>query len=177
MGLMLDPQETRHKMWRLLGDIPAPPQPQVSLISTRQEAMYTLEHFTFGNGVGDAVYGYLILPKNIDYPAPAALYHHEHGGKYQLGKHAAIRIRENGYAPGLALVDAGFVVMAIDAYGFGQREHRGPAGERERGPATELSFFSGERCNSRTIQAQVRAICPKHCFSLNIWRIRPQTFV
>jgi len=141
MGLMLNPQETRQKMWRLLGDIPAPALPQVSLISSRQEATYTLEHFTFINGVGDTVYGYLILPKDIDYPAPAVLYHHEHGGKYQLGKDAAIRIRENGYAPGLALVDAGFVVMAIDAYGFGQREHQGPAGERERGPASELSLF------------------------------------
>ena len=141
MGLMLDPQETRQKMWRLLGDIPAPALPQVTLISSRQEATYTLEHFSFPNGVGDTVYGYLILPKNIDYPAPAVLYHHEHGGKYPLGKEAAIRVRENGYAPGLALVDAGFVVMAIDAYGFGQREHQGPAGERERGQASELSLF------------------------------------
>ena len=141
MGLMLDPQATREKMWQLLGDIPAPALPQATLISTRREATYTLEHFSFVNGVGDTVYGYFILPKGIKYPAPAVLYHHEHGGKYYLGKDAAINIRENGYAPGLALADAGFVVMAIDAYGFGQREHQGPAGERERGGATELSLF------------------------------------
>ena len=60
----------------------------------------------------------------------------------RLGKDAAIKIRENGYAPGLALAEAGFIVMAIDAYGFGQREHQGPAGEREReSGATELSLF------------------------------------
>ena len=141
MGLMQDPQETRKALWRLLGDIPPPALPQVTLISTRREAAYTLEHFTFSNGVGDTVYGYLILPNDIDYPAPAVLYHHEHGGKYPLGKDAAIRIRENGYAPGLALAEAGFVVMAIDAYGFGQREHQGPAGELERGRETELSLF------------------------------------
>ena len=82
-----------------------------------------------------------ILPKDIVHPAPAVLYHHEHGGKYHLGKDAAIRIRENGYAPGLALVEAGFIVMAIDAYGFCQREHQGPAGARESGAATELSLF------------------------------------
>lgn len=141
MGLMPDPQATRQKLWRLLGDIPAPSQPRVSLLATREEVSYRLEHFTFVNGVGDTVYGYLILPTGIDYPAPALLYHHEHGGKYQLGKDAAIRIRENGYAPGLTLVDAGFVVMAIDAYGFGEREQQGPAGERERGRDTELSLF------------------------------------
>ena len=141
MGLMLDPQETRQKLWKLLGDIPAPALPQVTRLSTRQEAAYALEHFSFVNGVGDTVYGYLILPTGIDYPAPALLYHHEHGGKYSLGKDAAITIRENGYAPGLALAAAGFVVMAVDAYGFGQREHQGPAGLRERGRETELSLF------------------------------------
>ena len=141
MGLTLDPKTTREQLWRLLGDIPPPALPQVTLISTRREATYTLEHFSFVNGVGNTVYGYLILPNDIRYPAPAVLYHHEHGGKYALGKDAAIKIRENGYAPGLALADAGFVVMAIDAYGFGQREHQGPAGERERGRETELSLF------------------------------------
>ncbi len=141
MGLTFDPQATRQTMWELLGDIPAPATPQVTLISTREEAAYTLEHFSFVNGVGDTVYGYFILPKNIPQPAPAVLYHHEHGGKYHLGKDAAIRIRENGYAPGLALVEAGFAVMAIDAYGFGQRQHQGPAGAGERGRDAELSLF------------------------------------
>lgn len=141
MGLILDPNETRAKLWQLLGDIPKPALPQVTLISTRREATYTLEHFRFINSVGDTVFGYCILPNDLEVPAPAVLYHHEHGGKYHLGKDAAIRIRENGYAPGLALADAGFVVMAIDAYGFGQREHQGPAGERERGRETELSLF------------------------------------
>lgn len=151
MGLMLDPNETRKALWELLGDIPTPALPQVTRISTRREAAYTLERFSFINGVGDTVYGCLILPKDIDYPAPAVLYHHEHGGKYALGKEAAIRIRENGYAPGLALAEAGFVVMAIDAYGFGQREHQGPAGERERGRDTELSLFKHFLWQSKTL--------------------------
>ena len=141
MGLRLNPQATRQKIWGLLGDIPAPALPRASIISRLEDATYGLEHFSFANGIGDTVYGYLILPKGIEYPAPAVLYHHEHGGKYHLGKDAAIRIRENGYAPGLALADAGFVVMAIDAYGFGQREDQGPAGLDERGAATELSLF------------------------------------
>ncbi len=151
MGLRLNPQATREKIWKLLGEIPAPALPQASLISTRREESYTMEHFTFVNSVGDTVYGYLILPRGIEYPAPAVLYHHEHGGKYSLGKDAAIKIRENGYAPGLALAEAGFIVMAIDAYGFGQREHQGPAGERERGGATELSLFKRFLWEGRTL--------------------------
>ena len=141
MGLTLDVKATRRKIWRLLGDVPAPAVPQVATLSTREEASYTLERFRFVNGVGDKVYGYFIVPKGVKQPAPAVLYHHEHGGKYHLGKEAAIRIRENGFAPGLALVEAGFAVMAIDAYGFGERERQGPAGELERGRDAELSLF------------------------------------
>ena len=109
-------------------------------VSQRRDRPYT-ERFTFENGDGDTVYGYLLLPKDIDTPAPAVLYHHEHGGKYPLGKDAALEVRENGYAPGLALVEAGLIVMAIDAYGFGERERLGPAGEAESGAETELSLF------------------------------------
>ena len=141
MGIMMSPNETRLKLWRLLGDIPPPFLPDVNILSTRDEPTYKLEHLSFANGVGDTVYGYLLLPRNIRTPAPAVLYHHEHGGKYSLGKEAAIKVRENGYAPGLALVEAGFIVLAIDAYGFGQREHQGPGGASESGASTELSLY------------------------------------
>ncbi|MCY4466269.1 MAG: dienelactone hydrolase family protein [Chloroflexi bacterium] len=146
-----DPAETRARLWQLLGDIPAPMTPQVELLSRRAEPTYALEHFRFVNGLGDAVYGYLLLPRDIDYPAPAVLYHHEHGGKYSLGKDAALRIRENGYAPGIALAEAGFVVCAIDAYGFGRREHEGPGGKSETGRETETSLFKQFLWQGRTL--------------------------
>lgn len=151
MEAALNPSETRQALWRMLGDIPAPFEPPVSLISSRAEATYSLEHFSFTNGLGDTVYGYLLLPQDMAFPAPAVLYHHEHGGKYALGKEAALKIRENGYAPGIELVQAGFVVMAIDAYGFGEREHQGPAGAREGGAATELSLFKRFLWEGRTL--------------------------
>ena len=40
-----------------------------------------------------------------------------------------------------ALARAGYVVMCIDAYGFGERKHAGPGGEKENGNQTEESFF------------------------------------
>ena len=141
MALTPDPVTTREKLWSLLGDIPPPFTPAAKLLSRSDKPTFTLEHFSFRNGIGDTVYGYLLIPKDIAFPAPAVLYHHEHGGKYAIGKDAALSIRENGYAPGIALVEAGFVVMAIDAYGFCEREHQGPAGVRESGATTELSLF------------------------------------
>ena len=141
MTTKLDPGATRQRLWQLLGDIPPPFLPRVNVLSAHDEASYRLEHLSFANGLGDTVYGYMLLPRGIETPAPAVLYHHEHGGKYTLGKDAAIKVRENGYAPGLALVDAGFIVLAIDAYGFGQREHQGPGGASESGASTELSLF------------------------------------
>ena len=98
--MTFDAAATRLRLWKLLGDIPAPFAPAVELLSTREEAAYTLEHFRFRNGLDDTVYAYLLIPRDIDLPAPAVVYHHEHGGKYTLGKEAALRIRENGYAPG-----------------------------------------------------------------------------
>ena len=149
--MTFDPAETRARLWQLLGDIPAPMRPEVELLSRRAEPAYALEHFRFVNGLGDTVYGYLLLPRAIDYPAPAVLYHHEHGGKYSLGKDAALRIRENGYAPGIALAEAGFIVCAIDAYGFGQREREGPGGTSETGRETETSLFKQFLWQGRTL--------------------------
>ena len=120
---MTESSELRARLWQLLGEIPGQSiAPSVRVISRSDQVDHTREYFSFENGVGDRVFGYLLLPKGIETPAPAVLYHHEHGGKYALGKDAAIKVRENGYAPGLALVEAGFIVMAIDAYGFGERE-------------------------------------------------------
>ena len=138
---MNESNKLRARLWQLLGDIPKATIPNVRVMSRSDEIDHIRERFTFENGVGDTVFGYLLLPKDIDTPAPAVLYHHEHGGKYPLGKDAALKVRENGYAPGLALVEAGFIVMAIDAYGFGERERLGPAGEAESGAETELSLF------------------------------------
>ncbi len=151
MDMIPDPAETRQKIWRMLGDIPPPFLPQVSLISKRDQPTYTLEHFSYQNGIGDSVYGYLLLPKGVDLPAPAVLYHHEHGGKYAMGKDAALKVRENGYAPGIALAEAGFVVLAIDAYGFCERERLGPGGESESGASTEHSLFKHFLWQGRTL--------------------------
>jgi len=139
--LGLDSDVIRKKLWELLGDIPPIITPTITLIERTDHDTYTQEHFSFANGVGDAVYGYMLIPSNVDTPAPAILYHHVHGGKYHLGKEGILIARDNGYADGVMLVEAGFIVLAIDAYTFGERQMQGPAGEDESGADTELSLF------------------------------------
>ncbi len=82
---------------------------------------------------------YLLVPKNLEGPAPAIVALHDHSGRFYYGKEKIVDHKEDlamlgwfqeyryggrGYAS--ALAEKGYVVMVIDAVGFG-----------ERGPLTE----------------------------------------
>ncbi len=138
--------ELRATLWRLLGDLPPRFTPRVTVDRRQARNGYTLEHFTFQNGVGDTVYGYCLVPDGPPARRPAILYQHYHGGQYRQGKEEvliqAFKERSNNpMIPGEELVRAGYVVLCIDAYCFGERRFQGPAGNREEGAATELSLF------------------------------------
>ncbi len=132
--------ELRALLWRLLGEMPPPFTPQAAITSREPRDGYTLEKLEYDNGAGATVYGCLLLPDGLTAPAPAVLYHHLHGGRYALGKDELFG-GAHELAPGPALARAGYIVLAADAYGFNQRETQGPAGERERGAATESALF------------------------------------
>lgn len=152
MGLTAqDAISIREKLWQLLGDMPPIITPTAKLLSKTEQETYTKEYFSFSNGLSDTVYGYLLIPYKVPLPAPAILYHHPHGGKYDRGKEAILTKRDNGYADGIALVEAGFIVIAIDAYAFGERQQQGPAGERESGRETEMSLFKHFLWHGRTL--------------------------
>ena len=131
----------RAALWSLLGDLPPTFTPTPTITAREERDGYSVESLEFDNGTGATVYGTLLLPTNGIQPAPAVLYHHLHGGKYTLGKDELWSEDVIGFAPGPALAREGYVVLAIDAYGFNQRETQGPAGERERGGATEQALF------------------------------------
>jgi hypothetical protein len=132
--------EARAILWHLLGDLPALFTPQPTVTGVEQRDGYTLEKLAFDNGAGAAVYGYVLIPEGRTQPGPAVLYHHLHGGKYHLGKDEMFQEVAGGPAPGVALVRAGYVVLGIDAYAFGERQQQGPAGSAESGWETELSL-------------------------------------
>lgn len=131
----------RQRLWELLGEMPPLFTPEIAIDRTKAQDGYSLNHFTFDNGVGATVYGYLLIPDGLTQPAPAVLYCHLHGGKYHLGKDQMIQTQpSHGYADGIELVRRGFVVLGIDAYCFGERTNQGPAGMQESGRDTEFSL-------------------------------------
>ncbi len=149
--------ELRKALWRLLGDLPPLFTPDVTVNKRESRDGYTLEQLTFDNGVGDTVYGYLLIPQGEPKPRPALLYHHYHGGKYAQGKEEVL-IKAFARWPGghqlitgEELARAGYVVLCIDAYAFGQRQAQGPAGETEKGGQTEASLFKTFIWEGRTL--------------------------
>ncbi|HVT47560.1 MAG TPA: alpha/beta hydrolase family protein, partial [Vicinamibacterales bacterium] len=70
---------------------------------------------------------------------PVVLYHHWHGDEYALGKTELFRREHTPEEPGPTLARRGYLVFAIDAYGFGERQGQGPGGPAEIGRDEELS--------------------------------------
>jgi dienelactone hydrolase len=130
----------RRTLWKLLGELPErPPAPRVQTLSRKDRGDYFVEKFQFDNKAGAIVPGYLLLPKRVKGKAPAILYCHYHGGDYGNGKEEIFKRWPAGEQPGPTLAKRGFVVLAIDAYCFGERRGRGPGGAKERGVKEELS--------------------------------------
>jgi dienelactone hydrolase len=133
--------EVRAELWNLLGKLPPRPRlPNVEILSREDKGDYVLEKFQFDNGAGSTVPGYLLLPKNAPSRSPAILYCHWHAGEYDLGKEELFQAKHTPEPPGPAFAKRGFVVLAIDATGFGERNGQGPGGPAEKnGPAEETA--------------------------------------
>lgn len=137
--------QIRARLWELLGDLPPLIEPQVKVLATSPRQGCRLEKLVFENGAGANVYGYLLLPDNL--PAPAILYAHYHGGKHYLGKNEMLLDWGTDPALGIRLAQLGFVVLAIDAYGFGERQNQGA----EQGAAAEMTLFKQFLWEGRTL--------------------------
>lgn len=145
----------REILWRLLGDLPPIFTPDVQVVATLERERYTIEKITFDNGAGAVVFGYVLIPRGLQQPAPAVLYSHYHGGHFHLGKDEMFQDRVSVPPLGPALVEAGFVVLAIDAYAFGERQVQGPAGDRELGRETEFALFKKFLWEGRTLWGMI----------------------
>jgi dienelactone hydrolase len=134
----------RSRLRRMLGVLPARScAGPVETVSVEAREGYALERFRFENGAGAIVPGLLLVPDGLDGPAPAILFLHQHGGQYGSGGRSEV-LRDGWPVPGTAgeqLVRRGYVVMAIDAYCFGERSGTGPGGPNEMGGVEEASTF------------------------------------
>ena len=109
-----------------LGNFPAHlPAPTVEHLSTTPHVGYQVERFRFNGGTGWSVPGVVYRPLGLG-PFPAILWCHWHGGNHPLGIHALDTTECTPEAPGPTLARRGYVVLAIDAPGFGDLNGQGP---------------------------------------------------
>ncbi len=136
-------KQIRTQVWELLGKLPSRPKtPKVQTLSREDRGDYFVEKFQFDNGAGSTVPGYIILHKSSSPKSPAILYCHWHGGEYDLGKEELFQSKHTAEEPGPALAKRGYVVIAVDAYCFGERNGRGPTAEKGRDGELSASKFN-----------------------------------
>ncbi len=143
----------RATLWRLLGDLPArPARPEVRLRERREEADYVVESFEFDNQAGQMVPGIVVLPRGVKPggKAPAILHCHWHGGEYDGGKQELFEKKHTPAVPAVEFAKRGYVVLAIDAPGFGERNGFGP-GSTEKHSAGELTASKYHLWHGRTL--------------------------
>ncbi len=85
------------------------------------EAADRVRRLEFATASGEAVAGYLLEPESVG-PAPAILYIHAHGGRYEIGAAEVVDgIPALQGALGPVLAQSGFRVLALDMPCFGGR--------------------------------------------------------
>jgi cephalosporin-C deacetylase-like acetyl esterase len=105
--------ELRQKMWELLGPFPEKTPLNSKITSTVKKIGYRVENVIYESLPGFYVTASLFIPDNIKEPAPAILFCSGHSsGVYRLPYYQL---------PLLNLVKKGFIVLAIDPVGQGER--------------------------------------------------------
>ena len=150
--------EIRTTLEGLLGHLPPRPvRPAVTTLLREDRGEYRFEKFTFDNGAGATVAGYVFLPAHAQVrgPLPAVLYCHWHGGQYDIGKDEMLQTNAVPAAAGPALARLGYVVLGIDAYCFGERNGQGPGGPAEKGSAGEMTASKFQLWAGRTLWGMI----------------------
>ncbi len=121
----------RRKLVELLGGLPGRKNPLAAeLRDEKYKGPNRRLKYAFMSEPGSAICAYLLIPKKVKSPSPAIICQHGHG----LGKDdvmgiahspaARHNIRKFNYAYAHKLALRGYVVLAPDAAGFGERESR-----------------------------------------------------
>jgi dienelactone hydrolase len=148
--------DARNSLIAVMGNLPPRPDvTKVRIVSQEDKGNYTVERFEFDNAAGAVVPGYYLVPKDGKKVHPAIFYCHWHGGNYDLGKQEIFTTHHTPEIPAEALTGAGYVVMAIDAYCFGERSGHGPGGGGEKGSAEELSSSKYQLWFGRSLWAMI----------------------
>lgn len=123
----MNKEAQRELLYSLLGDLPE----RHRAVSFEMIADQDLPHFRLQtlklelNGI-EPVPAYLALPKHKPGPYPLIMYHHAHGGHYDIGKEEILSGRKALVDPPYAevLTNQGYAVFCMDMWGFGERKGR-----------------------------------------------------
>lgn len=124
----------RDKVYELLQYRPEKVDPRPEILERVDRGDFVQEKLRFSTAPHFRVPAYLLLPKKAKRPAPAVVDLHSHGGMYLFGKEKVIDLGDNhpamvdyqrrnydGRPTATELVRRGYVVLAIDAFYFGER--------------------------------------------------------
>ena len=113
---------------------PAKVDPQPEVVDRRDMGTYIREKVVFSTSPHFRVPAYVLIPKGLKQPAPAIVDLHSHGGMFLFGKEKIVDLGANhpvmrpyheknyeGRPTATELVRRGYVVIAIDAFMFGER--------------------------------------------------------
>jgi dienelactone hydrolase len=127
----------RAKVLEVLSYSPPPTAPRPDVRERADCGDYVREKILFSTSPHVRVPAYVLTPKGLRGRAPAIVDLHSHGGMFVFGKEKVIDFGENHPAmtvyhkenydsrpTATALVKRGYVVIAIDAFGFGERRLR-----------------------------------------------------
>ena len=110
----------RRSLRTVLGDLP-PRAPLRARTERREERLgFTIEQVSFGSVAGIRVPA-LFLSPHVDGTKPAILYCHNHSHDYAWGKGEILEGKGRMPPIGPILARAGYCVLAIDAWCFGER--------------------------------------------------------
>ncbi len=124
----------RDKILELLLYRPEKVDPKPEVLERVDRGDHVREKVIFSTGPAFRVPAYVLIPKKLKGAAPAVVDLHSHGGMYLYGKEkvvdrgdrypALVAYQERNYdgrPTATALVRRGYVVITIDALGFGER--------------------------------------------------------
>ena len=122
-----DKRAARERLWSLLGDLPPLGRPVAAeSVYSSEHASYRLESLRLDLNGAEPVPAYFVSPRSGSGPWPVVLFNHSHGGNYVTGKDELISprgyLQDPPYA--VALAEAGYAALCIDAWNFGERRGR-----------------------------------------------------
>ncbi|MFO0864177.1 MAG: alpha/beta hydrolase family protein [Gemmataceae bacterium] len=124
----------RAKLYELLRYRPTAVEPRAEVLDRVERDDHIRERVLFSTAPNVRVPAYVLIPRGLKEPVPGIVDLHSHGGMFLFGKEKVIDLGRNhpamttyhernydGRPTATALVRRGYVVITIDAMGFGER--------------------------------------------------------